>query len=296
MHCTTCHDPHRSHTGKSGVAHYRKSCLQCHEKDKGCKVSASERVKTQPDDSCVACHMPRRALSPRLASGFHGHGHDHRIVRNKDKSKPASLLSFSVPRWWPEVTQAKLEEHVKRRAIALARWRSVQPVLWLEKAIDQKPVQLSGDVSLVREALANTIRPANFDPSLSQALAEIDLLSGKNASALPFLNALVKANPSNTRARLLLAFAQWKSKQPAAVATIAEAVKLASNRSGPLLLQARILQDNGDLTKAIKAAEKAILMNPRRWAIRRWLAEAYRLSKNKAGELRQRAFLKRVGR
>jgi len=75
--CISCHDPHVHVVDpERRVAHYRASCLACHEQ-RGCRVSHEERVKTSPQDSCIDCHMPRHALGniPHTAAT------DHRIVR-----------------------------------------------------------------------------------------------------------------------------------------------------------------------------------------------------------------------
>ena len=79
--CISCHDPHVKPAESQRVAHYRTSCLKCHE-SKPCHVPVAERTLKQPDDSCVACHMPRETTQeiPHIS------GTDHRIMR-----RPTSL-------------------------------------------------------------------------------------------------------------------------------------------------------------------------------------------------------------
>ncbi len=82
--CVTCHDPHERTPPERRVAHYRARCLQCHEQH-GCKLPEAERRRKSPEDSCIACHMPRYGASdiPHTAAT------NHRIVRD-GKSAPAA--------------------------------------------------------------------------------------------------------------------------------------------------------------------------------------------------------------
>ncbi|MFL5340177.1 MAG: tetratricopeptide repeat protein [Gemmataceae bacterium] len=82
--CTTCHDPHRQPKPEEVVPHYRRSCLKCHS-DESCSVPRAERLAKQPDDSCIACHMPRGSTEVQHAAVT-----DHRILRRP-------LVSAGVP-------------------------------------------------------------------------------------------------------------------------------------------------------------------------------------------------------
>jgi hypothetical protein len=78
--CISCHDPH-VHVGRAQrVAHYRKSCLACHE-HKGCTVPLADRLKETRQDSCIHCHMPRYS-STDIA---HTASTDHRILRRREQ-------------------------------------------------------------------------------------------------------------------------------------------------------------------------------------------------------------------
>jgi predicted CXXCH cytochrome family protein len=70
LHCTTCHDPHRSPAAAERVNFYRAKCLQCHG-----QRFAKKHVSKNPD--CVPCHMPRISSS----DVEHTQATDHRIVR-----------------------------------------------------------------------------------------------------------------------------------------------------------------------------------------------------------------------
>jgi Flp pilus assembly protein TadD len=56
--CTSCHDPHHQPADEADkVTHYRARCLTCHT-DQSCTLPVPTRQTKQPDDSCIACHMP----------------------------------------------------------------------------------------------------------------------------------------------------------------------------------------------------------------------------------------------
>jgi hypothetical protein len=82
MGCITCHDPHYAPKTEEKVALYKSQCLKCHQ-DKGCSLPASERLKQRPDDSCVACHMPRFQSSDIVHTAVT----DHRILRSPSKEE-----------------------------------------------------------------------------------------------------------------------------------------------------------------------------------------------------------------
>jgi predicted CXXCH cytochrome family protein len=77
LHCTTCHDPHRSPAPAERVNFYQAKCLQCHG-----KPFAQKHNLKNPD--CVSCHMPRISSSDVA----HTQATDHRIRR-----RPSSALA-----------------------------------------------------------------------------------------------------------------------------------------------------------------------------------------------------------
>jgi hypothetical protein len=76
MGCTSCHDPHVLPAESERVKWYRGRCLNCH-KETACSLSAEERRKHTPEDSCIECHMPRGDSSNIAHSSIT----DHRVVR-----------------------------------------------------------------------------------------------------------------------------------------------------------------------------------------------------------------------
>jgi predicted CXXCH cytochrome family protein len=83
LHCTTCHDPHRTPSTAERTTYYRGKCLGCH----GGKF-AQKHNPTSPD--CTSCHMPRLASSDVA----HTEATDHRILRRPDRNP---VLVASAP-------------------------------------------------------------------------------------------------------------------------------------------------------------------------------------------------------
>jgi tetratricopeptide (TPR) repeat protein len=80
--CTSCHDPHAKPAPTAAAAFYRGRRLKCHEQ-RPCVLDEAERRQQHPDDSCVACHMPRYGAAdiPHTAAT------DHRVPRKAGQKK-----------------------------------------------------------------------------------------------------------------------------------------------------------------------------------------------------------------
>src|SRR5437588_3114686 len=101
--CISCHDPHSLPAADKSVAYYRDRCLQCHQEEgvrgqrlgvgehpagggmKACSLALPMRKKTQKDDSCIACHMPRSGSSDIVHTAVT----DHRILRKPEQGGEA---------------------------------------------------------------------------------------------------------------------------------------------------------------------------------------------------------------
>jgi hypothetical protein len=77
MGCVSCHDPHDWVGPERRVAYYRGKCLGCHQ-ERGCSEPLERRRRMGLEDSCIACHMPRRSATDVA----HAATTDHRILRS----------------------------------------------------------------------------------------------------------------------------------------------------------------------------------------------------------------------
>jgi len=81
--CITCHSIHHPSTPENRVAYYRDKCLTCH-REASCKLPVAERMRQQPANDCVGCHMPKR----EVAGIAHSSDTNHRIVRHAGQPLP----------------------------------------------------------------------------------------------------------------------------------------------------------------------------------------------------------------
>jgi hypothetical protein len=81
--CISCHDPHAVPTPAERVGIFRARCLKCHKED-SCHIPLATRRQTEPEDSCIRCHMPRREAEDLP----HAIVTDHRIPRNREAAEP----------------------------------------------------------------------------------------------------------------------------------------------------------------------------------------------------------------
>lgn len=89
--CTTCHDPHAQPTTAESQAYYRQKCLACHT-SQSCKQPLEMRRKSQPNDNCVACHMPRGPTEiPHFAFTHHRIGIHQTAEPPHDPTEPGKL-------------------------------------------------------------------------------------------------------------------------------------------------------------------------------------------------------------
>jgi hypothetical protein len=92
LRCSTCHIIHNPPTEENKVAYYRERCFTCHTNE-SCKVSLQERLRQEPANDCVGCHMPRRGV----AGIPHSEDANHRIVRRPGQPYPDYAFEESDP-------------------------------------------------------------------------------------------------------------------------------------------------------------------------------------------------------
>lgn len=90
--CTTCHNPHQELKGAQAATYYRSRCLTCHTL-KSCTLPMASRLKTQPPDNCVGCHMPKQ----NLTAVSHAALTDHRIPARPGEPYPDWAFHLATP-------------------------------------------------------------------------------------------------------------------------------------------------------------------------------------------------------
>ncbi len=92
LRCITCHVIHDPPTEENKVAYYREKCFICHQ-NRSCKVPLEERMRHEPANDCVGCHMPQRGV----AGIPHSSDSNHRIVRRAGEPYPDYAFEVSDP-------------------------------------------------------------------------------------------------------------------------------------------------------------------------------------------------------
>lgn len=83
LKCITCHVIHLRPKEENKVAFFRERCFTCHSND-SCKLPLESRMKRDPANDCVGCHMPRKPT----AGIPHSNDTNHRIVRRAGQPYP----------------------------------------------------------------------------------------------------------------------------------------------------------------------------------------------------------------
>jgi Flp pilus assembly protein TadD len=159
--CVSCHDPHVYVRPAEQARHYRVKCLGCH----SCSAPKQKRLRRQPDDSCIACHMPRFGTSDIA----HAAATDHRIPRRRGqqpKDEPRQPLAdgWLMP-FHQDGTASDRAELRRDLGIALLRSmakrgasmapRGLNPVTLLETALQNDPEDMEAWTSKATGLMAS---------------------------------------------------------------------------------------------------------------------------------------------
>lgn len=158
--CISCHEPHSVPLPEQKVQFYRQQCLECHV-SAGCKLSERLRTKQQPDDNCIACHMPKMTSSNIAHTAIT----DHRIPRmqlppERDKAPTRRLLPGESPivEFFPRTLPGSDAPQARDHGVALSllandpspvrNHLAMEAVRILEKAVQYIPFDVQAWESL----------------------------------------------------------------------------------------------------------------------------------------------------
>jgi len=247
--CISCHDPHQTPKPAEKTAYYRKRCQTCHDAGGAAMCRLPEPERQARDNSCTACHMPRKGS----ANVVHISITDHRIVR---RAKDAAVKSGAEP-WRGEAPLAAF--HRTRKAD--------DPEAQRDLGIALAGVALAeGNRDLAMHAFRRlrdaTERDAR-DLEAWQAYAHTLMLLREPEQALEAAEAVLAWAPKNEASLYQAAsLAMMPGKFDRAVDYWQRLIALhprgASNYIG--LTNAHALR--GDWERAAAAAEQAVRLNP----------------------------------
>ncbi|MCI0459694.1 MAG: tetratricopeptide repeat protein [Gemmataceae bacterium] len=300
MGCISCHDPHALPSRGQRVAYYRTRCLSCHA-DQGCRLPASVRRQQQPDESCIACHMPARDTEV-----LHTAVTDHRILRRPDsgaKTPPpgrrspgeSAVVPFhqdlvrSNDRGVPRDLAVALMDRIDRYPQPIREELGAGVLPWLDAALLDHPDDLEAGHAKALALWALGRLPeaaATFDTVLAQAPRRETTLQGAAAVALQlgrlpaagsYWQRALEVNPYRSEfhyglARQLVQARSWSS----AVQACQRALQLDLAHVEVRKLLVRCYLELGEKDRARVEFERLLALNPPdSETLRRWFQEQF---------------------
>ena len=261
MSCVTCHDPHNMPTAENRLEYYQAVCASCHQQQ-GCSVAPEVLQQEQPDNDCVACHMPKSSTDlPHM--NFHHHRvglHDDLQDRPNELSEPGRLVAMfaAAPH-----TDLELQRSLGIAYIALSQ---------REVGRTHGRHYVEQGVELLKKAWEAGLR----DPEMAKNLAEVALMNRELQDLPEYLEYLLAQDDLNGKYRvsaLLIAVTlelqQQKFAEAASLMREVTQLRYVAN-DWENLAQYELLAGNKEGT--IKALRKALALDPTREHLRRLLA------------------------
>jgi predicted CXXCH cytochrome family protein len=262
--CTTCHDPHASTRPDLKQARYLRVCASCHSGE-GCRLERAERLRRNPDNDCIACHMPRTKTDvPHVAFTHHRIGihsdspaeaparprrlaalvpvDDVSHLSPVDRERNLALAYFSMSGRQPDPQAAEAYRDTARQLMRGVRSRGLRDgevataLAWLER-----PSGPDVALGLAREALEDPLLHPKLRVNCLYLIGEVGLQTSRLDIALPALQEL-------TGLRLL---------------------------SQDWLLLAACRMQGGDLPGSLRALERAAAISPFRSEVRYAMARVH---------------------
>jgi hypothetical protein len=302
--CISCHDPHEKPASDRKVAYYRDRCLSCHSQT-GCSLPRPARLQKQPDDSCIACHMPRLSASIQ-----HTAITDHRILRQPDLEKASTAASD-----WPRQGQVPLvpfsfssslpgraesdEESSRDLGVALMEMAHVHPLAWIGEMalplLDEAVKQDDNDLAAAdarafalwitnhqQEALACCQRVLEKEPDRETTVytaAMLALQLSRPELARRYAERGIEINPTMwTNHQLLAELAAQKRDWQTAKKACQEAVRLQPSNIRPHRLLITCYLQTGEKANAQREFDICVMLAPaeERDKLRAWFDQQNR--------------------
>ncbi len=243
--CTTCHDPHASPAPAERVTYYRAKCLACHT---GVAMATLHHPEEQ---DCARCHMPSRATTDISHEQTVDHDIEARPSRAAANEPRSGETLLPVGGWRTSdrelgMAYAQLAEHGDREAGERALMLLVRAEASgaSDAAMHSRLGllrQLGGDRQQARAEYLAALQQDPHEPAALANLAVLDASTRKAGEALPLLERLLAADPTQTAAGLNLAFLECALGQPAKARSTLATLAL-YNPDDPLLHK---LEDTG---------------------------------------------------
>ena len=275
--CLSCHDAHSVPSSTQKESYYREKCLVCHA-DRGCSLKFDERIRANPSDSCIGCHMPSHGLN-RIP---HTSRTDHRVLRRpqsevtSDHERPLSIFR-------PENQKLPQIEEDRAWGLVLAKMAYLQQNREIARNAHQK-------LAVVQPSVPDDIRVLEW-------LGVCEQLLDRPERARTRWDQILMMSPKDEGALQRLADLQlMQSPSLETNLAVENYLKINSWQSRYELRQAAVCGNLGLLNEAASHSLKTLEINPTLAAAHQILAEVYRRQGNRSEAERHQKIAERLER
>lgn len=255
--CISCHEIHPTSTEPTT---YREKCLNCHH-DKGCQLPEAERLRRQPDDSCVHCHMSSGTGSQIPHAAFT----NHQILRTPD----SIVEETENPAFTPPAVFGGADARLPRLVVNRARG------LWL--ADHAEATTNRRFASLAIQLLLNVTEQTPNDADVLEALGTASAVSGQLEDSVKYWERSISIEPDRDQTiRMMAILLQNSNKTKEARPYLEKYLELQPRDAVMWGRQSQLLGLSGKWNEAVDAAEQSRELDPSDPRVYQWLAECYR--------------------
>lgn len=276
--CVSCHDAHGVPSEAERELYYRGRCMECHSEGTECGMDIAKRKQVTASDSCIACHMPKLPATDVP----HTSQTDHRVPRTPNQE-------FKLPEAALDGLTVFDDGGGELPPIVVQRARGIHLARKAEQTQDQ---------ALASECLSLLlpIAEANQDDvAVLQAIGGCYWVHGRYRDAEQFWDAALAVNPNLERVLSNLTIICTESKAlDGALDYLDALIELNPTRPDLFGRQAHLLGQLGRVDEGIKAAHKALEMDPSLAQAHGWLSEVYKAQGNDELAQKHRAMLFRL--
>ncbi|HEY9233150.1 MAG TPA: tetratricopeptide repeat protein, partial [Blastocatellia bacterium] len=246
LNCITCHDPHLPLSGVEAATYFDKQCMQCHA-PLSQRFVQTHRAEKSPPGSCVACHMPKVAVTNIAHTALT----NHRIPRSPAdaESLPAGFdLDPQTNLIW--ATRPADGRGLDLRTLALT---------FAQLAPNYRGYGERGFPLLERAA-----REFPNDPEVQATYGQVLLVISPSyrARARQAFERAIAAGSKSSTLRRRLAQLLIEEGDAAATGLLREAIQLEPYNSATYLQLARAYLAIGNRTEAARTLEQALSFDP----------------------------------